>query len=229
MPLISLSYSRLQTFEQCEAKFEKLFVERSVSQTETEQTKYGERIHEAMENYGKAIGTDTDAAVAALDSFPSEAQAYLPLVQQIAERPGDKYYELKLSFTRQMTPCEWDAPDVWLRGILDVLVVNETAAYVLDWKTGKIRDDQTQLQMFAAMVFARFPQVKRVTTAFVWLQFNDVTIQTYVRDTAAYLWRGLEKRLERVQDAVNSGVFKAKPSALCRWCPAKHICKDARL
>ena len=53
--LMPLSYSRLSTFETCPRKFEYLYVLKSVKDEGSTATDYGTRVHEALENYGRAL------------------------------------------------------------------------------------------------------------------------------------------------------------------------------
>lgn len=94
--------------------------------------------------------------------------------------------------------------------------------------TGKVKDNPTQLQLFAAMTLWHFPQVQKVKTSYVWLAYDQITNATYERRFLEALWNAMRPRFERVQETIELGVFKAKPSGLCPWCPAQNICPDAR-
>jgi RecB family exonuclease len=230
MTTMALSFSRLSTFEQCERKFEYLYVSKLVKDEDNQYTIYGNRVHEALEAYGKAREAndpETRATLSDGETF-KEIKAWVPLVDRVLGVPGDKLFEFKMAIRRDFTTCDWFAPDVWLRSIADVLVINKTTAYVLDWKTGKVKNNPTQLKLFACMVFAHFPAVDTVKTAFVWLAHDDVTMDEYKRDNLQALWMTLTPRLTAVQEAVDVGVFRATPSGLCRFCPARGICPDRK-
>lgn len=134
-----------------------------------------------------------------------------------------------MAVNRNLEPVEWFASDVWIRSIADVLVVDGATAYCLDYKTGKVKENPTQLQLFAAMVFWHFPDVQTVKTSFIWLKFNETTNAKYERRFLGSLWQALEPRFSKVQEVIELGVFDTKPSGLCPWCAAKEICPDARL
>jgi len=227
---IAVSYSRLSTFEQCELKFDYLYVAKTVQDLGSTATDYGTRVHSALEIYGKALkdGDAQAAAVKALEGTNGEAVMWFPLVDKIHAQAGDKYYEYQMAITANKEQCDWFAKDVWIRSIADVLVINGDVATILDWKSGKVRDNPTQMQLFAAMVMLLFPQVNTVKTSFVWLVYNKITNTTFTRRMLSGLWTALEPRFAAVQEAVDLGVFKAKPSGLCPWCPAKDICPSKR-
>lgn len=104
-----------------------------------------------------------------------------------------------------------------------------TSSMIPTHNTGKVKENPTQLQLFAAMVFWHYPQVTKVKTSFIWLKFDEVTNATYERRFLDSLWRALEPRFDMVQEVIDLGVFKTKPSGLCPWCAAKGFCPDARL
>jgi RecB family exonuclease len=226
-----LSFSRLSTFEQCQAQFDYLYVSKRVQNTSNEASDYGDRVHKKLEAYGR-LASDEERikmrAEAALEEKTTLEQ-WGGIVDKILSRPGDKYFEHQMSVNRQLQPVDWFAKDVWIRSIADVLIVDGDTAYCLDYKTGKVKDNPTQLQLFAAMVFWHFPQVTKVKTSFIWLKFDEVTNATYERRFLDALWRALEPRFDMVQEVIDLGVFKTKPSGLCPWCPAKGFCPDARL
>lgn len=228
--LMPLSFSRLSTFESCPAKFDYLYVTKSVKDQDNEFTIYGTRVHEALESYGRARAASDDAAkaVSALEDIGDDVRKHFPIVDRIVDLGGSIFFEHQMALRRDKTPCDWFGADVWIRGIADVLVVNGDRAWCLDWKTGKPKENPTQLQLFAALVFAHFPEVEEVRTSFIWLNHDDATNSIYRRPMADHLWLALEPRFSRVQDTVDLGVYPTKPSGLCRFCPARSVCGDAR-
>lgn len=222
--VMPLSFSRLSTFEQCPAQFDYLYVSKRVANQSNEHSEYGDRVHKVLEAKGK--GTLDEAALSAEEKITLEKWG--PIVDRITAQSGDKYYEHQMAVNRNLAPVGWFSPDVWIRSIADVLVVDGATAYCLDYKTGKVKENPTQLQLFAAMVFWHFPKVETVKTSFVWLKFDEVTNSRYERRFLDALWRALEPRFTKVQDVIELGVFETKPSGLCPWCAAKDICPDAR-
>jgi len=229
--MIALSYSRLSTFEQCETKFNHIYVSKDVKDSDNEFTIYGNRVHEALEQYGKEVEAGVAVAVDILSDGKKYAEIakFIPVANLILRQSGTKYFEHKMAILADRTPCDWFDPNVWLRGIADILVVNGDAAFVGDWKTGKVRDNPLQLKLFACMVMALFPEVNTVRTAFIWLAYNEITDSKFTRKMLPDLWATLDPRLDAVQKAIDLGVFKSKPSGLCNWCPAKGVCPDRRI
>ena len=223
--VMPLSFSRLSTFEQCPAQFDYLYVSKRVQSTSNESADYGDRVHKVLEAYGN--GTLDEQTLS--EEGRSTLKQWGAVVDKITSRSGTKLYEHQMAVNRELKPVDWFAKDVWIRSIADVLVVDGDTAYCLDYKTGKVKENPTQLQLFAAMVMWHFPEVNTVKTSFIWLKFNQTTNAKYERRFLDALWRGMEPRFDKVQEIIDLGVFNTKPSGLCPWCPAKAICPDARL
>jgi RecB family exonuclease len=182
-------------------------------------------VHKLLEAKGKGALDETQLS----EEGKQTLERWGPVVDKIMSRPGEKFFEHQMAVNRDLKPVGWFAEDVWIRSIADVLVVDDKIAYCIDYKTGKVKDNPTQLQLFAAMVMWHFPNVDTVKTSFVWLKYNETTNSIYERRFLGALWNAIKPRFERVQETINLGVFPTKPSGLCPWCAAKDICPDARL
>lgn len=220
---IAMSYSRLNVFEQCPARFDYQYVSKRVKDQPNEASAYGDRVHKTLEARGKGELIATDAETV------DTTKRWGGLVDKVINAPGEKLFEHQMAVNDALEPVDWFAEDVRIRAIADVLVTHEDSAYVIDWKTGKVKNDPTQLQLFALMVFWHFPRINTVNTSFVWLKFKDVTKAKYERRYARAMWDAMSPRFAKVQSTVALGVFPTKPGPLCPWCPAKDICPDARL
>lgn len=208
----------MQTFDQCEERYDRQFITADVQDAGSEASRAGDRAHKAFEDYGLK-GTP----------LPREYVVFQPILDKVLAQPGQKFFEIKFAVTADKEPCDWKDPTAWQRGKADLLIVNEKRGKALDWKTGKPKDDTGQLKMMAAFAFEHFPLLETVDAAYIWL-YHKVPPQTltYTRDMLPSLWRPFEEKVRRIEEAVSSGVFKPKPSGLCPWCPAYNTCSYAR-
>ena len=218
MKKFPISFSRVSTFESCPTKFEYLYVTKQVVDQGNQYTLHGTRVHEALEHYGK--GT--------ISVLPDDMTKYTGMMDKILAREGIKHFEYQMAIDAEKNPCDWFADSVWIRGVADVLIIDGEKAWCLDHKTGQVKDNPTQLQLFAALVFAHFPDVQIVNTSYLWLAHGTVTKSEYTRGMVGHIWTSLTPRFDAVQEAYDLGVFEPKPSRLCRWCPAKDICGSAQ-
>ena len=185
-----------------------------------EASKYGERVHAFLEARLKENAL-----------LPQEVAHYESLcaaVERIAHN-GELFVEKELVLTDNLTPTTWWEPDAWLRSKLDILVISGNMANVMDWKTGKRNADQFQMQLFAAQVFKHYPEVTRVKTSLVWLKDMTMDTETYYHSGVNTIWAEVMKRIQRINDSLEHDNWPAKPSGLCRYCPARHNCDYARV
>lgn len=216
---LSHSYSSIKLFENCPLRYYRQRITKEVKDEGGEASLYGERIHALLEKHLK--GADIDKEVAAYEPLCAS-------VMRIAHG-GDLHIEKELVLTENLTPTGWWDADAWLRSKLDVLVIKDSTAVVMDWKTGKRNADQFQMQMFAAQVFKHFPDVRRVKTSLVWLKTMEMDTNQYNRGDANSIWAEVMTRIQRIHDAYDHGNWPARPSGLCRYCPCRHDCEYARV
>lgn len=207
------SYSSIKTFEQCPRKYYHLRVAKDVKDEPGEAADYGTAVHLAAEEYIRD-GTP----------IPEKFAFMRPIVERLAALPGEKHCELKLGVTKASwgyDPCGFFDEEVWYRGIVDLLVIDGDRAWMIDYKTGKNAKyaDMKQLDLMAGAIFVKFPQVQKIKSALLYVVSNDLIKKTHRREETDSYMAVFEDQLERLDDAMESGVFNAKSSGLCPWCP----------
>ena len=212
------SYSSIKLFENCPLRYFYQRVAKSVVDEGGEASKHGERIHAYLE---ARLKKEAD--------LPQEVATYEPLVKSVEKLGGELYIEHELVLSDLLVPTGWYAPDAWIRSILDILVIKGDEAIVMDWKTGKRKIDFFQLQLFAVQVFKHFPQVQKVKTSLIWLKTMEMDTEQYTRDQSNTMWQDVMGRIRRIEQALEHDNWPAKPSGLCRYCPARHLCDFAKL
>lgn len=214
MTLPVLSYSAIKDFKTCAYKFYKTRVTKEYRSPPTEQTDYGERLHKAAETY---IGEGTP--------LEPEFSFLKPILDSLRGKTGQFYPELEMAVTVKREPCEWNAPEAWIRGIADLVIVNEEkgTAFVVDYKTGNDRfADIEQLRLMALLVFAHFPKVKKVKGALLFVVKNRmIKFDMERRDADSDMgWVRIAENVARISAAYDGNIWNATQSGLCRkHCP----------
>jgi len=211
------SYSALKQFDNCPKQYHMQRITKEVKPSEGEASIYGNRIHEQLEVRLKG------------GELTSETAKYEELCQAFESGDGELLVEQELCLNKDLVPTGWWDDDAWLRSKLDVLKLNGTTAGIGDWKTGKHRPDYFQLEMFALQTFKHYPEVRKVKASFIWLKDMRLDSRYYVKSELPFLLNKLYERVQRIDNAVKTNNWPAKPSGLCPWCPAKHICEFARI
>ena len=197
---ITWSFSSLKTFEQCPKKYYHTKIAKDVVEPDTKATLYGKSMHTVAEEFirdGKPI--------------PPEYSYVAPTLEQLNKIEGDKLCEVKLGLTKDLKACDFNAKNVWWRGIADLVVINEAKqlAHSADYKTSKSARyaDVKQLDLVAVGLFAKFPQVKRVKSALIFVVSKEFVKAEHTRDKMTDYIAKPAADVARIEAAIDNGVW----------------------
>ncbi len=207
------SYSKVNTFKQCPKKYYHLYVKKDVQDRGNAATAYGSKVHSAAEKYirdGKPLPKEYGFIQSTLDAFN--------------RIKGEKHCEIRLGVAKEgdeYAPTKFMAPDVWYRGIADLLIVNKDKAYLIDYKTSKTAKyaDTQQLDLLAGAVFINFPQVKKIKSALSFVVCDGFVTKEHTVDMYKSYIGVFDETLERIEVAGNEGVWNPIDGPLCGFCP----------
>lgn len=203
------SYTSLTAFETCPRRYYHTRVAKDVVEPETEALTWGNAVHKALE---KRVLVNVP--------LPTGMTQWEGLVDRLLKVPGSVFAERKLAFDRNLKQTSWFDKAAWVRGIIDVGIIQPTTVIALDYKTGKPKPDSDQLRLFAALLFAAHQASEIVKTGFLWLQTNEVTKEEFKREQVTDIWNTFIPRVAKLEDAHSNNDWPVRPSGLCRnWCP----------
>jgi RecB family exonuclease len=205
------SFSRIKAFQTCPKQFYHVSVLKEFPYEETEAMRYGTEFHKAAEDFIRD-GTPVP------DRFSFARQA----LQVLAEKPGEKICEQKLGLTAELEPCGFFDSNVWFRGIVDLLIIDDGVATIVDYKTSKSSRyaEKGQLELMALSIFRHYPQVHTIRAGLLFVIVNDLVKAKYEKSGQKDMWRKWIAEYGRMEAAFESGVWNPKPSGLCkRHCP----------
>jgi CRISPR/Cas system-associated exonuclease Cas4 (RecB family) len=215
--VIQWSFSSLKDFITCPKQYYHTKVAKDFTKKATEQMLYGTAVHKALEDYVR----DGTPLAKNYEIFKSQVDALLDI-------SGVRYCEHEMALDRDKNPCGFKADDRWVRGVVDLLIVDGDSAYIVDYKTGSNRyPDPKQLKLMALMTFAYFPEVKSIKAGLLFVLHNTFIDESYKREDTDKLWSVFEPDLKRLEIAFENSVWPAKPGGLCGWCPVSN-CKFYR-
>lgn len=212
------SYSSLQSFETCPYRHWVTRITKQVTERQTEATLEGNRRHKALEH-----------AVAGTKPLPQAYAKDQPMVDKLQATPGQKFTEFSFGITSSLAPSDFWNKDgrTWARGKLDLTILRDNTAILLDYKTGKRKTDVDQLRMFSLAGFSLWPHVKTIKTGYVWLLGGTIDAETFKREDVVEIHRDFAHRVHRMEVAEQTGNWPKRPSGLCReWCPVgRSLCE----
>lgn len=208
---VTWSHSGLKDFEGCARRYHEVKILKNYPFVETTHTIYGKDVHKAIEDYGK-LGTP----------IPEKYAQFKPTVDAILAKPGRKLFEHEMGVTRDLQPCAFNSPNRWVRGIADLLIIDDDnlSAKVVDWKTGNDKyPDRDQLVLMSLMVFVHFPHIRQVKSALFFLVKESMTAHSMLRGEAEEAWWRYRERVAKLEAAHDTDVWNPSQSPLCGWCP----------
>jgi hypothetical protein len=200
------SLSKLGTFEKCAAQYDYRYNKRLPS-TKGPAAQRGIDNHALIERYIKG---DSDEL--------GEYTFYKSWLDSL--RVGTKCIpEAKLALASDWSARDWEADDIWWRGVLDLLIPPMSpgvTAYVYDWKTGKIYPDhEDQREIYAIGAFCHYPDAIQVSCTHVYIDIKQQVKQDFHRDQLPAMQERWKRRFLALEGATE---FPHNPQFSCRWC-----------
>lgn len=205
------SHSALTSYEQCPKKHWHLKINKDVKEVFGDQTNYGLEVHDALE-----------ARLKSRRPLPMGMQHMEPMAASIEAAPGTLYTEQQLALNRDFEPTGYFDSDVWVRGKADVAKVLGGRGVVFDYKTGKRKEEYSQLDLMAALFMHHVPELQNLSAAYIWLKHKDISTKHYTREELPAVWNELLPRVSRLERAVKTDDWPAKQNGLCaKYCPVR--------
>lgn len=210
----SWSFSKLKNFETCEYRHQQ--VDLLKNYTEVKEVggplDWGNAVHEALK---QALVNGT--------ALPEGMEEYKKWVDRVKAGPGELLVEQQYAITQGLEKTAYFANNAWYRAKGDAVRIWDKLGLVVDWKTGKMKEDSVQLVLMAQCLFSHYPALTHVRSNFIWLQDDCATGDVFTRQDIANNWIGLLDRVHTMENAFKTNTYHKKPGRLCRsWCPVKN-------
>lgn len=207
--MIKWSYSGLKDYVNCPRQYYEVKIAKTFFKKPTEQMLYGTAVHSALEDY-----------VSKGKPLEKNYERYRPLLDALLEIEGERYPEYRMALNADRQPCSFGAKDYWVRGIVDLAIVNGDTAHIVDYKTGSAKyPDVKQLKLMSLMTYAHFPEVTKIKAGLVFVAHNVFIDEEYDRDQSEDMWKEFLPDLERLKLSHEHNKWPENPTPLCGWCP----------
>ena len=219
-PDIPWSYSSISLFQLCPKKYYHLKVAKDVKEPMNKALLYGNRLHKAAEEFVRD-GVD----------IPRQFSYSKKIVENLRDRKGDKLCEHRMAITKYAEPTTWMADDVWLRGIADLIIIDQEKARIVDYKTGKSSKyaDTKQLDLLALCTFTHFPNIEKISAGLLNIVCHDLIKRSYTRSDLAGLMGEWTANYSWLEKTYAENVWNAKPNFTCQnFCPIESCIHNGR-
>lgn len=200
------SFSSLTEFETCPLKMAAQRFYGLVKHEDTEATIWGTRVHAMAEAYMKG------EIILDLEAF----KIVEPYVRVLNLAKGVKFIEeefcidseWKIVPSREKASCT---------AYVDLAIMEgDGKVSLFDWKSGKVKDDFTQLKFYALLFAKKYFLLNKFSCKFIWLKDGKTTGVDLTREEVEEFEKELRSRVERMQEAYENNVFPARKNGLCR-------------
>jgi hypothetical protein len=208
MKLPAWTYTNLSDFENCPKKYYHKHVAKDLPKDPpTSAMTWGIDVHDSLER-----------RIRDNKPLPATMVQFEPFAQAVLKSPMYNV-EIKVAVDSEGKACDFFAPNVAGRGKIDALLWGTDRAVMLDWKTGGVREDPFELDVFCYLGSKSHSFIKHWRGHYVWLK-DMKTGKPHELSPA----RGedvVNSRLERLALNAKENHFPANPNGLCGWCPVK--------
>ena len=201
------TYSNLHMYDDvCPHKMYRTYIKKDLPFVESDEMKWGNAVHAAMEH-----------RVGAFKPLPDNMRAYEKFAMVCDGK--NALVELKVAVDTEGHASPYFDNATRLRGKVDVYIpTGETAAFMVDWKTGGSKYELPfELELHALMLRAKFPALKTIKGAFCWLK-EDRMGQMYDLSDFNSTWAKVNNIIEQIEDDIEAGHFAKRQGPLCGWC-----------
>jgi CRISPR/Cas system-associated exonuclease Cas4 (RecB family) len=207
--MIKWSYSGLKDYVTCPRQYYEVKVAKNFTKRPTQQMLYGNAVHKALEDY---VGENKP--------LEKNYERYQPMLDALLQIDGERFPEYRMALNANLQPCSFGSEEYWVRGIVDLLIVNDDTAHIVDYKTGSAKyPDVKQLKLMSLMTYAYFPEVQQIKAGLLFVAHNTFIDEVYHRDEAEHLWKEFHPDLERLKLSYAADKWPENPTPLCGWCP----------
>lgn len=238
---LSLSYSRLETFDTCPLQYKYRYVV-SLPVPASASLSFGDTIHRTLLSFYEAVKSGAKPTVEdLLELFASKwspvgygNRAYETRMKKRGERMLTAYY--KLGYDRQVVPRDLEkpfrirmGPDLTVAGKIDRVDDLGEKLEIIDYKTGQSpkkkdpRNDR-QLTMYALAASDKSLYGKKASDVLVSLYFLEDQTKVTATRTEKELSE-FRSQILGTAERIREGKYPAKPGMHCDFCEFRLICE----
>jgi ATP-dependent exoDNAse (exonuclease V) beta subunit len=215
MSVLPLSPSGILEFESCEKKFFHTKIAKTHKSQVTEAITYGNQVHQQLEMYVKKA-----------EKLPTHLEHISPVIESLRSLGYTLYAELEMAIDANWKPIQFWDKSGYLRGKIDLVALKGDEAIVLDYKTGKRKNDPFQLKIYGAVLY-HVLGLRKVESGYLWLKTKESDHFTIDGGNIALIQQEITERISKVLEAEKTNEWKARTSPLCGWCPVLSDCEFA--
>ena len=219
------SFSKLNCYQTCPKRFEYRYVKKE-KEGECDRSALirGSAIHEMFEEHHK--GKEPKKTPYTEDFKKAIARPQIKKIREHLESPEKTCREVSFGLTKDFKPCEYSSKDALFRGKIDLAYIDNGVLHLVDYKTGKPKDQKyqnfDQLSLYSIYFFERYNTLEKINISYVYV---DHGIANSLEILKSSIPRLKQYFLDIVHSIETDEKYSPMPTKLCHWCPFEKICQ----
>ena len=131
--------------------------------------------------------------------------------------------EIRIGLDDELRPCDYK--NAMFRGIIDFVTIKNDVLFLVDWKTGKYKEqhyqDYNQLLFYSIYFFEKCKNVDNINISYVYVE-HDIENELVLE--RRFLENYKKELINIIRSLENDTNFVKNESKLCDWCPFKQHC-----
>lgn len=226
------SYSKLNTFDQCQKKFEYIYVNKisiDAGYIDPSYFKRGRFLHAYIANrLNGGDGTN-------MKRYDVEINDKMHLIDCANHALDNDYIKFSYDFdinmiesyialNNKLNPIKVKEPSI-LNGYIDYFAVKDNYAVIVDWKSGKFRSDTNyfQLKLYALWLIQKYPKITEIDLVFYYVEHDKIKLKIV---TPQKIFSFKNNLIEKINFIENTTEFHTNESKLCKKCPFIITCME---
>jgi CRISPR/Cas system-associated exonuclease Cas4 (RecB family) len=217
------SYSKWSLYKQCARKFKYKYIDRIKVEMSLKHLNKGNYIHDVLEH----IDSDKVIDPTEYDIGVEDACEYNDMLLKFVNSEFAKVFlaqgsegtsneaSFGLDTNMKVTEYKHRDPSVLYLGKIDRINFFTTSMHLIDWKTGKVREDRTQLRHYALWALTRFPNVERLVVSYVYVEHHVSLDEVVTREDLKGVTVDL---LSGILEIEQEQVWRKSETPLCNYC-----------
>lgn len=226
------SFSKINTFYDCPKRFDFTYINKIPQDKDFTDPSYfvrGRFIH-------KYIADRLKGKDGMLDGFSDiDIDDKLNLIDSAEETLSNEYVSISYDFdvngverpvylNHDMKPSK--KAGCAMLGYIDYFAVHQDFGMIIDWKSGKYRDNPfyDQLELYGIWLMEKYPDVNEVDLVFYYVEHDKFSVKTVTRDDVDTFKKNLIANIDVIEIEEE---FAPKPSkSKCLHCPFFDTCSE---
>lgn len=215
------SFTRMSMFKQCKRKFKYRYIDKIKDTEKSYHLEKGKYCHEVLENVHTGIRVDKSKYELSEDQYADiDAMLCKFLSSDFSTnfiKDINSYNEAQFGIDMYLNVADYDYRDKGLLylGSVDRINFYDNYLHLIDWKTGKVKEQSEQLRHYALWALTEFSHIDKVLVSYVFIEHNQAFSEVITRDDVKNIKKEL---LYSIKDIESEKNFNKNETPLCDYC-----------